>query len=138
MTIEHPDLVDRFGLVVCGAVVEHVKQPFDAAASITNLIRPGGHLSFGVPWVWGYHAVPEDYWRYSIAGIREIFPDIEWLEWWHSGTRGKFGIKLNQADQEKSAFRISLQNDMPQNFGELLSDGAMPYLNIAAIGRRPA
>lgn len=31
-----------------------------------------------VPWVWRYHAYPDDYFRFSWRGIMELFPSFEW------------------------------------------------------------
>jgi len=73
------DLRDgHFALAICCSVLEHVRRPWEMAANITRLLRPGGALYVAVPWVWRYHAYPDDYYRFSFRGIMQLFPDFEW------------------------------------------------------------
>jgi hypothetical protein len=48
------------------------------AENITKLIRSGGKLFMSVPWVWRYHAYPDDYFRFSFRGIISLFPGFTW------------------------------------------------------------
>jgi len=41
---------------------------------------PGGSIYISVPWVWPYHAYPDDYFRFSWRGIAELFPDFDWRD----------------------------------------------------------
>jgi SAM-dependent methyltransferase len=134
LEVEHPELIERFGTVVCSAVMEHVAQPFDAARNIVRLMRPGGLMYFAVPWVWGYHAVPDDFWRFSIAGVKKLFPDLVWKEWLYAGT-GRSGLGIRAAPGvEKRLFAIPVVDGV----ASLVSDRGLPYLNIVGIAERPA
>jgi len=81
------DLPDgHFALAICCSVLEHVRRPWEMAANITRLLRPGGALYVAVPWVWRYHPYPDDYFRFSWRGIAEIFPGIQWNRMAYSTT----------------------------------------------------
>ena len=76
----------HFALAICCSVLEHVRRPWEMAANITRLLRPGGALYVAVPWVWRYHPYPDDYFRFSWRGIAEIFPGISWARMAYSTT----------------------------------------------------
>jgi SAM-dependent methyltransferase len=60
---------DVFHLVVTQEMVEHVKDPFLAVREMARVLRRGGRLFLQAPFVIGYHPGPEDYWRFSRAGM---------------------------------------------------------------------
>jgi SAM-dependent methyltransferase len=68
----------HFALAICCSVLEHVRRPWEMAANLTRLLRPGGAVYIAVPWVWRYHPYPDDYFRFSWRGIAELFPRIAW------------------------------------------------------------
>ena len=128
---KHPDLEGHFGIVICSALLEHVRDPFAAARNISRLLRPGGHLYFAGPWVWGYHPYPSDFWRISFEGLQVLFPDVEFKDWWYGGTRKNVGMRLKDASGERKAFRL----DNPDG---IVADRAMSYLNVCALGVKKA
>ena len=127
----HSDLCGRFGFVICGALLEHVKNPFAAASNIEQILAPGGRLHYVGPWVWGHHQYPDDYWRISFSGLQVLFPRISWLDWWYSGTTKNVGIKISLADERRHFQETELALS---KLGKIITDRAMPYLNIGAIG----
>ena len=66
----------RFGTILCLAVLEHCAQPFRMAENLTRLLNPGGALYVTAPFAWKRHAYPSDYWRFTPEAIRLLFPDI--------------------------------------------------------------
>ena len=68
----------HFALAICCSVLEHVRKPWLFAENLTRLVRPGGHLYMSVPWVWRYHPYPDDYFRFSAAGVRALFEGFSW------------------------------------------------------------
>lgn len=64
---------DSYDVIVCTQVLEHVPNPFLAAAELCRILRPGGLLLLTVPAAYPYHSAPNDYWRYSRDSIRLLF-----------------------------------------------------------------
>lgn len=73
-----PDSWERYGVVDCVSVLEHSRAPWALAAEIERSMRIGGKLVLSVPWVWRFHGYPDDYWRFTPAGVRALFPRISW------------------------------------------------------------
>lgn len=69
-SLPFPDGV--FELVVSQETVEHVPDPFAAVGEMARVLRAGGRLYLQVPFVIGYHPGPEDYWRFTRAGVRAL------------------------------------------------------------------
>jgi hypothetical protein len=77
------DLEDAAGLgtfdhVECRSVLEHSRRPWRLAENLEFIMRPGSTLDLSVPFMWKVHAYPSDYWRFTIEGVRELFPGIRW------------------------------------------------------------
>lgn len=73
-----PDDLGQFAHVECISVLEHSRRPWLMAANIERLLIPGGTLHVQAPYVWRVHGYPSDYWRFTLDGVRELFPGIEW------------------------------------------------------------
>lgn len=129
---KHPELIGKFGTVFCYALLEHVKNPFDAAKAIHQLLAPGGHLYYGGPWTWGYHAYPGDYFRISFDGLEVLFPELEWRQRWYMSTKENVGLELDPR-REKRLFRLHKVDGL----SAVLTDIGMPYLNLGAVGQKP-
>lgn len=59
-------------IVFCEQVLEHVVDPVQAARNLHSLLRPGGYAVVSVPFMVRIHKEPEDYWRFSQAGLRVL------------------------------------------------------------------
>lgn len=118
-----PGQEGRYALVICCSVLEHVEDPWAMARSITKLLRPGGKAYISVPWVWRYHAYPDDYWRFTWSGIRKLFPDLEWNDPEFSTTReGEF---------------FPAKQDADNNMATVIEGRKfLPYLELHMIGTR--
>lgn len=68
-----------FGLVICCSVLEHCKNPWEMAKNLLRITRPGGKIYMAVPWVWRYHKYPDDYWRFSVSGLKLLFGDQKYF-----------------------------------------------------------
>jgi SAM-dependent methyltransferase len=67
-----PFAARSFGVVVSQEMVEHVDDPFVTVREMSRMLAPGGWLYLQAPFVIGYHPGPEDYWRFTRAGMRRL------------------------------------------------------------------
>ncbi len=68
---------ERFGTIFCLSVMEHSARPFRMADNMTRLLAEGGKLCISVPFAWKFHGYPSDYWRFTHAGVMQLFPDLQ-------------------------------------------------------------
>lgn len=119
---------ESFDLAICCSVLEHVRRPWDFAKNLSSLVKQGGILYISVPWVWRYHAYPDDYWRFSWRGIEELFPEFEWRE------------ALYSTNIIGELFPAKPGSDDQAHFLKQISGGRsrkyLPYLNINMLGER--
>jgi SAM-dependent methyltransferase len=54
---------DKFDLVICMNVLEHLYEPIKALNNIISLLRNGGYIIIVTPLVWDLHDWPHDYYR---------------------------------------------------------------------------
>jgi SAM-dependent methyltransferase len=55
--------------VFTSSVLEHVHDPWKAVAEIERILKPGGLVFIGLPFMFPFHGDPDDYWRVSHKGI---------------------------------------------------------------------
>lgn len=88
-----------FAHVDCLSVLEHSKRPWLLAANVERLLETGGTLFLSVPFVWRIHGYPSDYWRFTVAGVRLLFPAIEWQVLRYVNAGGRDDVpSIGQAD----------------------------------------
>lgn len=80
LDLEEPLPADlgEFAHVECMSVLEHSRRPWLLAANLERLLEPGGSIFVAVPFVWRVHGYPDDYWRFTASGVRQLFPGIKW------------------------------------------------------------
>lgn len=64
---------DHFAVVFSASVLEHLSMPWLFAASAATVLMPGGLAVHQAPWAWPTHAEPNDFWRLSVDGLRQLF-----------------------------------------------------------------
>lgn len=109
-------------MVICCSVLEHVAKPWLMAQNITTLLQTGGILYVTAPWVWRFHAYPDDYWRFSWRGVETLFPDLKWSHRYYSTLDGEFIRAVLGADDQ-----------MAHMEGERKY---LPYLQLHMLGRK--
>jgi SAM-dependent methyltransferase len=62
----------HFDVVICNAVLEHVRNPTEALDEFRRVTRPGGVLYLVVPFMQPEHLDPTDFQRYTIDGLQEL------------------------------------------------------------------
>jgi len=70
----------QFKIVICQAVLEHVQHPIQAVAEMHRVLAKGGLVYIEIPFFQGYHAVPNDFQRYTVSGIQNLFSQFELVE----------------------------------------------------------
>jgi SAM-dependent methyltransferase len=58
--------------VISMAVLEHVPNPEDFLKEASRVLKPGGFIVTGVPFMQGFHASPNDYYRWTGKGLEVV------------------------------------------------------------------
>lgn len=66
-------------LVICTEVLEHVANPFAAAAEINRMLKPYGFAYITTPFNFRIHGPLPDNWRFTIHGLRQLFSHMDIL-----------------------------------------------------------
>ena len=61
-------------------VCEHLKDPVKAVSEMHRVLKPGGKVIFTTRFIFPIHDAPNDFWRFTKYGLRELFKDFEILE----------------------------------------------------------
>lgn len=80
--------------VVCESLLEHVPNPKKIVSDMFRVLKPGGQMYIVIPFVYPFHACPNDFYRWSVTGLRTLLDegDIEMI-----GTRaGPFSALTGQ------------------------------------------
>jgi SAM-dependent methyltransferase len=70
-----PEPNGSFDAVLSTQVLEHVADPALYLSEAYRLLRPGGRLLLSTHGTFVYHPDPEDYWRWTGAGLRKAVGD---------------------------------------------------------------
>jgi len=63
--------------IVCESVLEHVKNPWAIVREMKRILKPKGIIYLSVPFIAGFHSSPDDYYRWSKQGLRELLKDFK-------------------------------------------------------------
>jgi SAM-dependent methyltransferase len=63
---------DTFDAVLCEFLLEHVPDPTKVVEEILRVLKPGGRAYIAIPFVYPFHACPNDFYRWSIEGLRYL------------------------------------------------------------------
>lgn len=92
-------LTERFDVVICEQVLEHVLDPWAGVANLAELCRPGGYVVITSPFLVRVHELPQygmfDYWRFTPRGLQLMVEKVG-LEVVESGQWGnRMGVMAN-------------------------------------------
>lgn len=71
---------DSCDLVICESSLEHFKDPILAVKEMNRVLKKEGLVYISVPFIVGFHASPNDYFRWTEAGVEELMKDFEKIE----------------------------------------------------------
>jgi SAM-dependent methyltransferase len=60
---------NSFDGVVCETLLEHVLEPEQVIAEMHRVLKPGGKCYVMMPFMYGFHAAPSDYQRFTHRGL---------------------------------------------------------------------
>lgn len=63
--------------IVCESLLEHVPRPEKIVAEMYRVLKPGGGMYIVIPFVYPFHASPNDFYRWSITGLKELLKEGE-------------------------------------------------------------
>lgn len=66
---------NHFAAVYSTSVLEHLSMPWLFAAAAAGVLMRGGLAVHQAPWAWPTHAQPNDFWRLSADGLRQLFTE---------------------------------------------------------------
>jgi SAM-dependent methyltransferase len=85
---DHPDLLvdtqfvglsriesERFGMIVCVGLLEHISDPQRFVNDLHRILRPGGKVLISCSSCFSFHECPDDYFHYTPYGLRVLFKD---------------------------------------------------------------
>ncbi len=72
-------------MIVVDAVLEHIEKINESIKEISRVVKKGGFIYVSVPFVYPFHASPNDFYRWTIPGIEKSFNDFSVVK---SGMRG--------------------------------------------------
>ena len=67
---------EKFNTIICMSVMEHVKDIYSFASNVKMLMNISASIFVSVPFIWGIHAYPDDYWRFTPSAIKFLFSEI--------------------------------------------------------------
>jgi SAM-dependent methyltransferase len=61
--------------IICESLLEHVPQPQVIVDDMLRVLKPGGQMYIVIPFVYPFHACPNDFYRWSSTGLRHLCKD---------------------------------------------------------------
>lgn len=63
---------DTFDCLISDQIIEHLEDPFKAVRESRRVVKPGGLIIISSCFLNPLHPSPNDYWRFSVAGMRSL------------------------------------------------------------------
>lgn len=72
-TEDLPFKQSTFSLVISQETLEHIRHPNQAILEMYRVLKKDGTLYCQIPFIIGFHSRPNDFWRFTSEGLRELF-----------------------------------------------------------------
>lgn len=66
--------------IVCDNVLEHIKNTEKVVLEMRRVLKQGGTVYMGVPFIIQYHSSPNDFYRWTYEGVREMMSGFKEME----------------------------------------------------------
>jgi SAM-dependent methyltransferase len=66
--------------IICECLLEHVPDPVRIVAEMERVIKPGGSVYVSIPFMDAYHSNPDDYYRWTTSGLKQLMSAFEPVE----------------------------------------------------------
>ena len=63
--------------VIAEHLLEHLSDPDKAVAEVKRILKPNGLIYILTPFMLGFHSSPNDYYRWTTEGLRELWKDFD-------------------------------------------------------------
>ena len=100
-----------FAIVYSRSVLEHVALPWLVALECSRVLKVGGLALHSAPWIWPTHASPNDFWRFSPAGLEQLFSSALGFELLASGSSGPAVVMPHPAWREEYVRMPTMSSD---------------------------
>jgi SAM-dependent methyltransferase len=135
---------ETFQAVVCTEVLEHVPRPQELLREIARVMKPGAQAVITVPFFFHYHPDPDDFVRFTPAGLRSAMESagltVEFLA--GSGRKVTAALLLTESVHPvaKVVIRTLLLPFAPLMARQRPVNGRWSdcAANVVAIARKPA
>lgn len=71
---------NQYDIILCIEALEHFINPQIAISEIKRVLKPKGKLILTTRFIFPLHETPNDYWRFTKYGLKELFKDWKILE----------------------------------------------------------
>lgn len=76
---------NRFDMILCTQVLEHVPNPQQVLCELHRVLKPAGKVWLSTPLYFDEHEIPYDFFRYTQYGLRSLFEkagfEVESVDW---------------------------------------------------------
>jgi len=71
---------DTVDMIINVALLEHIKNPEAAVHEMYRILKPQGGAICYLPFMVPFHAAPDDYQRWTLAGVKRLFREFSHIE----------------------------------------------------------
>ena len=69
-----------FTLVLAAQVLEHTCRPWITASEMQRVTKPGGYIQVEVPFIFPFHGIPFDFYRFTPSSLSFLFPQCKIID----------------------------------------------------------